>query len=212
MPLDMIERDLMALKPFLKIELLNVLGGEPLLHKEIVEVLRLVKRVGLQRQVVLITNGSLLNRMTDDFWKEQDWLQISIYDKLDLSNVELAEYKAKEFRFGIGTTHFTHFHKQFRTVPNDGSHFQSCHWRTNCHTVHRGHFALCPQSLFFPREEGTDKFEDAIPLDGLTEDKLNAFLNRTEPLATCKRCCANEMKAAPWRESPKAEWIKDSTL
>jgi len=212
MPLDMIERDLSALKPFVQFQAINVLGGEPLLHKEIVEVLRLVKRIGVHvRHMVVITNGSLLVRMPEDFWNELDYLQISIYAKLDLANVELAKRKSDQYQFGLGTTVFTHFHKQFRTIPNDGSHFMSCHWRTNCHTVHRGHFALCPQSLFFPRAENEDRFGDCLPLEGLTEYKLNRFLNRTEPMKTCQRCCANEMKPEPWRESSKANWLKDST-
>lgn len=213
MPLEMIERDLTALKPFLRVGNVQVLGGEPLLHRDIVEVLRLVKRVRIDRRSTVITNGSLLPRMTDEFWRELEYLQISVYPKLDRACVALAEAKSREYGFALGTTEFHDFYRQLKAVPDDGAaSFRDCRWRKECFTVHRGHFYLCAQSAFFPKAILHQPAEtDGLPLEGLTEEKLAAFMARTEPFAACTVCRANTMLSDPWREAKRSEWIKEST-
>lgn len=211
MTLEMIARDLLALKPFLKLHSLNLVGGEPLLHKEIVEVMRLLKRIRIDESTTVITNGTLLPRMSDEFWRELEYLSISVYPGLNPECLELAREKQKKHRFGLGERVFTEFHRQFRKEPNDGAHFATCHWKSDCYTVHDGAFFLCPQSAFFPKRfMGLDEKVDGLPLLDVTEEKLAAFLNRTEPLNACRMCCANEMRPAPWQEAPRKEWEQES--
>lgn len=208
MPLDMIERDLLALKPFVNFRNLQLVGGEPLLHKELAEIMRLSKHIRIDSTLIVITNGSLLPRMPEEFFKELEYLQISVYPTLDRGIIQLAEDKAKQYGFGLGIREFTEFHRQFRKEPNDGQHFATCHWKSDCYTVHRGHFYLCPQSAFFPKNFMAAQDEiDGLQLTDLTEEKLKAFLNRAEPLHACKMCCANEMRPAPWREAKRKEWL-----
>lgn len=211
MSLESIERDLSALKPFLHCQSINVVGGEPTLHKRIVEILKIIKRIRMDVGTVVVTNGTLLHRMPEEFWKELEYLSISVYSALDKSNLVIAEEKQKQYGFGLGQREFTHFHRQFRKEPNDGSHFKDCHWKSDCYTVHEGHFYLCPQSAFFPKRfMGLAENTDGFPLEGATEEKLRAFTQRTEPLQTCRICIANEMKPAPWRESARKDWLEQS--
>jgi len=212
MPLEMIERDLLALKPFVTVGHLQILGGEPLLHKEIVGILRLVKRIRIDVCTTVITNGNLLPRMTEDFWRELEYLQISIYPTLDPKIPWLAECKSREYGFGLGTTVFDSFYREIKAVPDDGvESFRNCGWRHDCYTVHRGHFYLCSQSCFFPKAiQGLPPEIDGLPLEGLTEEKLGNFMNRTEPFNACRVCCAPLKQRVPWRESKRREWSKDS--
>jgi hypothetical protein len=174
MPLEMIERDLDALKPILRCRNIQLVGGEPTLHKQIVDVMRLVKAINIGNLSV-ITNGSLLHRMPEEFWSELEYLQISIYPGKD-AHVDLAREKAAFFGFGLGETNFTEFHRQFKTIPDDGAKsFENCHWKSDCYTVHRGHFHLCPQSTFFPKAVmGLPDSIDGLPLEGITEEALRA--------------------------------------
>lgn len=211
MTLETIERDLTALRPFLHCHQLNVVGGEPTLHKQIVEIMRLLKQIKIANGTVVITNGTLLPRMPEEFWKELEYLSISVYPTLKSECIDLALEKQKQYQFGIGQRVFTDFHRQFRAEPGDGSNFTSCHWKSDCYTVHEGYFFLCPQSAFFPKRfMGMDAGVDGLSLGSLTEEKLAAFINRTEPLNACRICMANEMKAAPWREAPRKEWLEVS--
>lgn len=201
-------RDLAALKDIVHFKVLQMVGGEPTLNKRLPELIQVAKASGVGDSVSVITNGELLPRMGDDFWQAIDWLQLSIYPTLTVEQIEFAKAKCAEFGKPFYSTVFTEFHQQFREPHNDGAHFATCHWRSSCWQVHDGHFGLCPQSLFMPKTfMGLDAFVDALPLDGVTAEKFEAFINRKEPLNACKMCMANELKSRPWSESTgKDDW------
>ena len=207
-------RDLAAIKPFMHFRVLQMVGGEPTLNKRLVELIHVARASGVGDSVTVITNGELLPRMSDDFWKAIDWLQLSIYPTLKPEVIALAEAKCKEFGKPFYSTLFTQFYQQFREPHNDGAHFATCHWRNSCWQIHAGHLGFCPQSLFMPKTFlGLEEFTDALALEGLTEEKLDAFLNRKEPLESCKMCMANELKARPWAEATgKDDWLQKSQL
>ncbi len=206
--------DLAAIKPFARFGKLQMVGGEPTLNKQLPELMRIARASGVGREIMVITNGQLLPRMPDEFWRELDILQLSIYPKLAPEIPAFAKAKCAEFGKVFYSTVFTEFHKQFRAEPNDGAHFTTCHWRRDCWTLHRSNFYLCPQSAFFPKNfMGLEASVDGLPLAGLTEEKFLAFLERKEPLNACRICCANEMKSAPWREAKtREEWRAGSGM
>jgi hypothetical protein len=211
---EILARDLAAIKPFAHWEVLQMVGGEPTLNKQLVELIRVAKASGVGNAVSVITNGELLPRMKDDFWQAIDWLSLSIYPTLDPEIPVYARKKCDEFGKPYYGTVFTDFYQQFRHPHNDGAHFATCHWKQTCGQIHNGHFALCPQSLFMPKTYmALEEFVDALPLAGLTEEKFNAFVDRTEPLNSCRMCMANEMKPKPWAEAKtRAEWMEASLL
>lgn len=213
MTTEMLARDLGALRPIVHFHRLQMVGGEPTLHKNLVGLIEVARASGIAKDISVITNGKLLPRMTDDFWRAIDILQLSVYPVLDAAIVELAKAKCAEFGKPCYVTQFKEFHRQFRKTPNDGAHFRTCHWRKDCWSIHDSHFALCPQSLFFPKNfMGLDQFVDCLPLEGITEEKFSAFINRTEPLNACRICMANEMKSKPWGEAKREFWKEASTL
>ena len=63
----------------LDVDVFKIMGGEPLLHPEITEVLRAIRRSGISETVRLFTNGLLLHTMDDEFWAALDELTISNY-------------------------------------------------------------------------------------------------------------------------------------
>lgn len=211
---EILARDLAAIKPVVHFHRLQLVGGEPTLHKNLPEMIRVAKASGVGASVSIITNGRLLGRMPDEFWQEIDIIQLSAYPTLSAESIEASKAKAAEFNKPLYVAYFTEFHQQFRSTQSDGSNFTKCHWKTNCFTVHDGYFALCPQSVFFPKNfMGLEQFVDCLPLEGITEQKLSAYLNRTEPFNACRICAANEMKPKPWREAKtKEEWMTASIL
>jgi hypothetical protein len=176
--------------------------------------MRVARASGIANEVMVISNGKLLKRMPDEFWREMDSLQLSIYPALPMDIPAYAAAKCAEFGKAFASTLYTEFHQQLRSPPNDGSHFASCHWKSDCYTVHRGRFLLCPQSTFFPQNfMGLPEGVDGLSLEGITDESFAAFLNRKEPLNACRICMANEMKTKPWAEARgREEWIAGSTL
>ena len=49
---------------------INILGGEPLLHPEITKIIEIVRHYFPYGNIYLVTNGVLLNRMDESFWKQ----------------------------------------------------------------------------------------------------------------------------------------------
>lgn len=212
MEVDDLERDLMALKPILSVRNLNLVGGEPLLHPGLIDFMKMAKRVRIDKQAHVITNGSHLGRMPEEFWKELEFLKISVYARLSNALLELAKAKSREYGFGLEATEFKNFYLQL-TPPSDGSSFHSCPWKNDCYTVHKGHFTLCPQSTFFPRTlMNLPEHTDGLPLDGITEEALSSFINRKEPLKSCTICTGSRAKSIPWKESKRDQWITEASV
>lgn len=214
MTVETMVRDLEMLNPFVHFEQLCLVGGEPTLHKDLLAFMDAGKASGIADKLCVVTNGSRLREMPMEFWETLEVLRLSIYARLQPDIYSHAEAMEDTYGFDLQAWEYPEFFKQLKSVPDDGvESFKHCEWRSDCYTVHEGHFYLCPQSAFFPPRFLGHESTDGLPLEGLTEEKLTAYLNRTEPFEACKICCAGEKKAFPWKESKnRTEWLKDSTL
>lgn len=208
---DMV-RDLDNLKSVAHFEMVTLVGGEPLLHPQIVDFMRAAKASGICDQVCVVTNGELLPRMPEDFWNALEVLRLSIYGSLKPNILPLAQERSELHGFDLFAWSYPEFFKQLKAVPDDGvESFKTCEWRQDCFTVHLGNFYLCPQSIFFPPRFMHSLPNDGLELDGITEEKLSAYINRSNPFEACKICLAGDKVLAPWQEATKKEWQKLST-
>ena len=62
------------LKDNVKPDLFKIAGGEPTLHPEIDEIIKVIKRYKIANQVRVVSNGLLIHRMSEYFWQEIDQL------------------------------------------------------------------------------------------------------------------------------------------
>lgn len=215
MTVETMVRDLEMLKPFVHFEQLCLVGGEPTLHKDLLRFAYAGKLTGIADQLCVVTNGSRVKEMAHEFWELIDVLRLSIYGRLDAEVIiPFLKAKVELYDFELAAWEYPEFFKQLKAVPDDGvESFRTCEWRSDCYTVHEGHFYLCPQSALFPPRFLGHESTDGLPLEGLTEEKLSAYINRTKPFEACRICCAGEKKAFPWKESKnRTDWVKDSTL
>src|SRR5579862_96948 len=67
------------LAPVASCDELRLLGGEPLLNKEICAFLLAARDSRLFRRLKVITNGLLLPKMSEEFWQLADIVRISLY-------------------------------------------------------------------------------------------------------------------------------------
>lgn len=211
MPPEVLERDLKDLAPVLHAEQFWLLGGEPLLHPKIDDLLEVAQRCANAAEVGIITNGQLLEQMTEWFWTHIKLLRVSVYPNLDAAKVTLAEEKQKAHGFKLETVGIPKFWKQF--ANSDGAHFNACPWTKQCLTIHDGFLYLCPQAAFFPEQfMGLPEHTDGFPVGGCTEVALQACLDRTEPYTACRICCSFK-EQTDWHQcETKEEWLKDSTI
>ena len=210
-----LEKDIAGLKPFVHFKQFYLLGGEPLLHPRVCDLLDIVTASGIANDTCMLTNGVLLNRVPPEFWDKVDFIRMSAYDKPNRSEVvAYAKKLCAEHNVGLGVDYIDLFWKQFKPSPDDGrASFAMCPWKGACWTVHDGHFYLCPGSAFYPDTiMSLPQNVDGLPIEGLTEQKFLDFINRKEPLRTCT-ICHSFKERNPWHEVHGREaWIKDATL
>jgi hypothetical protein len=68
---EQIETKCRLMARHLDVDVFKIMGGEPLLHPEITRILEVLKTTGISRTIRLFTNGLLLHRMDDAFWRAQ---------------------------------------------------------------------------------------------------------------------------------------------
>lgn len=205
--------DLKVLQPFVRPKSFYLLGGEPLLHPKIDELIEVTWESGISKEVCILTNARLLDKMSDHFFKRVSSIRISVYPNLPREMITFAKEKSKQYGFGLAIDGISVFWKQFAIHP-EGETFHGCPWKGACWTVHEGHLYLCPQAAFWPEKYlGLPCNIDGLNLhDGLTEQKILDYANRKEPLKAC-HICESYTVQVPWEEChDKSKWLKKSTV
>jgi hypothetical protein len=180
---------------------IRIMGAEPLLHPELPDLLRRLRRTGVAPRIRLCTYGRLLDSRGEGLWQLIDELEISIYPGRSITNEQLDRYRQQAQRHGVEL--MVNLISSFREGYADrGTNdwrtvnriFRSCQlvhsWR--CHLVQSGHIYRCPPSYFLPLIP--DGSSDPRP-DGLAigagqgfRDELKRFLESPIGPSACQRC------------------------
>ena len=75
--LELFERNIKQLVKLIDVPILNLMGGEPLLHPQIVDFIKIARKY-ISNKIYIWTNGILLKSMGDDFWNAVNEYNISI--------------------------------------------------------------------------------------------------------------------------------------
>jgi organic radical activating enzyme len=193
-------------------DVFKIMGGEPLLHPEITEVIRVVRRSGIGDVVRLFTNGLLLHRMDDAFWRALDHLTISSYDSAPVrpEHLRLIEEKARQFDVVLNVKNvdaFSHVMNDVRQRDDSIVYetWKRCWLRHRCLVARDGRFYSCTRAAYLPelheRLTLTDPYRDpearrdadsvAIDDDDLAA-KVLALLNRDTPVNACRFCLGGD--------------------
>jgi organic radical activating enzyme len=214
---DVVRRDLAALAPHYRPEHVRLVGGEPLLHPALAEVIAAVRSSGITDRIRMITNGTHLGRMTPDVWAGIDELHVSLYPGhlVDADDRRRWDLRAREYGVAVEWKQFDYFRESYSEIGTDDAAlvrriYRTCQiahvWR--CHNVIDGHFYLCPQSYFVPALAGDEggRGGDGLwiserPSLGL---ELRALLARETPLRACRNCLGSVGRRFPHRQVARA--------
>jgi organic radical activating enzyme len=194
-----VERDLTTLSQWMDLEHVRVLGGEPLLHPDLPQLLRGVRRSGLGGQRRLLTNGLRLAEQPDELWAELEEVHVSVYPNT-AKHLQRARPAIERAAERTGTTlrfkHFDHFRISFRQ-PEDHPEltqdiYETClignRWR--CLSVDQGRLHRCPQAMLAPDPAAVA--EDSLTIADIdSAETVRAWLLRPEALRSCRSCAGS---------------------
>lgn len=147
---EVLKRDLDLLAPFLHAQEFHIVGGEPLLHPDLEQIVDAVNASPISTLTVVSTNGKLLPQMGEWFWQKIDVLRLSIYANLDPGIPVKAREQCEKNGVRYDEMGMGKFFKQFHPSL-DGASFKDCPWKNQCLTLHDGWLFRCPQYSVTPR-------------------------------------------------------------
>lgn len=208
-------------------ELVYLLGGEPLLNPEINTLIKMVRDNFNEGSIILITNGILLSKKDDDFWKTchdtQTEITVSAYPiKIDVDTIRsLAEKFGVNVRWAWGdnpeANEFRVFEKAVINLKGNSDvplNFAFCYRANDCIQLSHGHLFTC---TFAPHVHHFNKYfgqniritpADYVNIyDDVTADEI--LTKMAEPIPACRYCDTLTARKIKWSLSKKeiSEWL-----
>jgi organic radical activating enzyme len=197
---------------FASIHKLVLLGGEPLLNSQINEFLNITRSFFSKSKIIIVTNGSLLPKMPEEFWKTCKAcsvdIDISIYPPLKSKESYLIELvKEKNLRVSV---HLVDSFQAFYNPKGDTfvkQAFKTCQKRMSTPMLKEGKIYICPKPATI--NYFNQKFGLKLPDSGFVDIyssilngwKIKEFLNK--PSSICSFCTLgwDVVPTFPWENS-----------
>lgn len=202
---------------------MNILGGEPLLNKDLPQFLSVARRYFPDTNIQLVTNGILLNEQPDSFWQccKENGIIVSMTKYPLKLPYDLIEKKAIDM--GVSIKFFSaekdnsswHYKLDESGQQDKIYNFMYCHESNNCTNVYNGKLFICP--IASNMHHFNKYFHKNIPI--VKEDFLDIYKVKNlkqilkfiaKPTPICAYC---NIKARTynnkWRISKKelSEWM-----
>lgn len=213
------ENDLKELSKKVHIECLRLMGGEPLLHNEIVKFLLIAREIFPLSDIHIVTNGILLPKMKDEFWevcrKNKIKIDLSVYPSTEEKQsyyVDLVSKNNVEIGFISPGFYFFNTSLSFKAIEDAHKSYDSC-WQKLCTNLRDGHLSICATACYvdylnkyfnveLPEDKGIDIYKN-------TGEEIVNYLKK--PVELCSHCNLKRRDnfPQPWEYSKKemSEWL-----
>lgn len=212
------EKDVERLAPVFHADEIRFAGGEPLQHAELAQILQIARRSHVAAGIVILTNGLLLNKISDEILDLTDCLVVSLYPGVRLPyDLARMEARARDYGTKIIYDSVTGFRQMLVNdrIENDqavDAVFRSCFSAVNCHTVYEGKYYRCSRSNSLSKRMSLAgrnvneprEYVDLFESRDLAAD-LRRYLGESTPLEACRYCLGNIGRRVPARQLTKAE-------
>lgn len=190
---------LKILSKYLNIKIIKLIGGEPLLNKDIDKIIQILKNESIGDKIYVATNGLLLNKMSEYFWKNIDGLEVSVYkpgfesvienlikNKFYRKNQQAYIYCYDKFRYPfvkseiINKELVKHIYKNCLFARD---------WQ--CFNYNKGYFFKCPQSWVIAEKFQLLNFDDVgVKIEDTDKcaQLLYNYINSENPIKSCNYC------------------------
>ena len=202
----------------------NLMGGEPLLHPQVIEAIQLTRSILPDIKLIVSTNGLLLPRMSKEFWQccrdNKVVLRITPYPKAKNGTWNYFKYiylikknrvrmESTGWRFG-----FRHQLLSEKAEFDATSNYLRC--QLHCTQVRNATLWPCAYVAYafnLNNKFGTNfkhAAGDSMPLtETTTATDVRLWLLRTKPF--CSHCGIKDAKHVNWKRSEyaRSEWLQD---
>lgn len=229
--IEQFKQDVASLNKIAHVGVFRIVGGEPLLNKNLIQYVRFLKESNIADYITIFTNGLVLSHTNNEVFSYIDRLRISVYNNLE-------EKKLKAIYTNIEK--IKNLHPHLNIVANEISHFSYFNLASknndkalvekifnNCYYsyMHKG-FSIFNGRLYkcfasrkkynFLKVHSTennfhhlkDNLHDSVKLQDLENKDLEEFISNKDPLEGCKWClgtCGSQIKhqqVNPTEEAP----------
>lgn len=197
-PLPKLLLDIQKASQYLHAKTLRIIGGEPLLHPELSQIIQVFQKKHIADSIELWTNGLLLDNISKTNWELLNGIVISKYP--NISNTWDNKYLkaiAKKYNVWIHVRDSNTFSwsMYLKKNPFDIARIlhNSCRESATCNTIRNGKFYKCVQSAFAKDRllyNGIVIDDDGIELhnsDNIIK-KIQNHLWSNNPLNACYYC------------------------
>ena len=207
---------------FENIEQIYLLGGEPLLHPEVEAFVTETRRIFPNTRLYLMTNGILVTKMPESFWKTLHRENTTLL--CDDYPINIPVDRINE----LGAEHDVRIEwmkpaEEFFKIPLDPSascdpaaSFDRCRGLSNCPIIRDGRLYPCAHSAYahiLSSKFGLDNIDageqDSISIWGdVTGDEAIDFLMK--PIPWCAHCDFDSFETYQWSRGTGSvdEWVK----
>lgn len=199
-----ISRSLSRLSGVLRAGRATILGGEPLLNPNLIELLSVVRHSGIFDRIYVTTNGVLLEHVAMAFWRLVDVVEISVYPATRRKLQAVMDHLYERACSSRTELHFlpTPTFRHITLTENIGDDrvirdiYTRCYFRHFCHTLHNERLHKCAPSTHIPELVGRvgntppGNNDACIQIDDATNlrDRLTAFFHSDVPMEVCRFC------------------------
>lgn len=204
---------------------MNILGGEPLLHPQIVEIMKITRTNFPVGMIAIETNGILLPSMPEEFWEACKIYDVDIDPTYYPIKFDYAEYKKIAEEKGVRYTSDPLVTKRMNKMfpiclrnPNNAvmkSNFLRCPFANQCITLKNGRLYPCMIAAHAVHLKKyfnlniTLSEEDSVDIYSVkTKDELMEKI--AKPIPFCRYCdVVNNFLECDWGVSHKNryEWL-----
>jgi len=207
-----LSRDLQAAAAVIAAAELRLVGGEPLLHPQLHELIQAARRSGIAEKIVLMTNGVLAKIIKPESLEGLDVVVVTVYPSTRSAvDVDLLRGLARRCGFALELRYTPSFrHTLLDTINRDSALVQKI-YRTcglahvfACHTIHNGRYYKCSPAPFLQDrlDAGGEALRDGVALhdNQSLRQELVDYLACPHPLNACRYCLGTAGKTKRHRQ------------
>jgi organic radical activating enzyme len=206
-----------------KINYIELMGGEPLLHPQVIEFMRIARKY-FDGTVKIVTNGILLSQQDDEFWKTcfDNRIEIVVSAYPIQINIEQIEEKAKQYKVKIIVRKeegrelkiWYHYSMDLDGKQDIKKNFDACHSSNTYIHLDNGRLVTCYAPLVssnFNHAFGEklivspNDYIDIYKAKNIRQ--IMEFLSK--PIPFCRYCKPQSGEITNWEVSKKelSEWV-----